>query len=100
MYYSLLEENKVAASAIMINEGIDTGDIVYFKEFDFNFDPELIDLIFDPLLRAVVLIDAIKLLSSKNKKPIVQEGIDGEDYYIIHPLLKHLAILKEKNKCM
>ena len=100
LYYSLLEENKVAASAIMINEGIDTGDIVYFKEFDFNFDPELIDLIFDPLLRAVVLIDAIKLLSSKNKKPIVQERIDGEDYYIIHPLLKHLAILKEKNKCM
>ena len=38
LYYSLLEKNKVAASAIMINEGIDTGDIVYFKEFDFNFN--------------------------------------------------------------
>ena len=68
LYYSLLEQNKVAASAIIINEGIDTGDIICIKEFDFNFDPKLIDLIFDPLLRAVVLIYALKHLSKKYKK--------------------------------
>jgi len=99
IYYSLLEKNKVAASAIIINEGIDTGDIICFKEFDFNFDPKLIDLIFDPLLRAVVLIYALKHLSKKYKNSTLQNRSDGEDYYIIHPLLKHLAILKEANKC-
>jgi|APSaa5957512493_1039668.scaffolds.fasta_scaffold15038_3 methionyl-tRNA formyltransferase len=99
IYYSLLEKNKVAASAIIINEGIDTGDIICFKEFDFNFDPKLIDLIFDPLLRAVVLIYALKHLSKKYKNSILQNKSDGVDYFIIHPLLKHLAILKEENKC-
>ena len=99
IYYSLLETNKVAASAIIINEGIDTGDIICFKEFDFDFDPQLIDLIFDPLLRAVVLIFALKYLSKNYKKPVLQNESDGEDYFIIHPLLKHLVILKETNKC-
>lgn len=99
IYYSLLKTNKVAASAIIINEGIDTGDIICFKEFDFNFDPKLIDLIFDPLLRAVVLVFALKYLSKKYKKSALQNKSDGEDYFIIHPLLKHLAILKEINKC-
>ena len=99
IYYSLLEKNKVAASAIIINEGIDTGDIICFKEYDFNFDPKLIDLIFDPLLRAVVLVFALKHLSKKFKKSTLQNKLEGEDYFIIHPLLKHLAILKEINKC-
>lgn len=100
IYYSLLKNNKVAASAIIINEGIDTGDIICFKEYDFNFEPELIDLIFDPLLRAVVLVYALRNLSNKTNNSVLQINSDGEDYYIIHPLLKHLAILKAKNKCM
>ena len=99
IYYSLLEVNKVGASAIIMNDGIDTGDIICFKEFNFDFQPELIDLIFDPLLRAEVLIFALKHLSKKYKQPILQNKIDGEEYFIIHPLLKNLAILKEKNKC-
>ena len=94
-----MEQNKVAASAIIINEGIDTGDIICIKEFDFNFDPKLIDLIFDPLLRAVVLIYALKHLSKKYKNSMLQNISDGEDYFIIHPLLKHVAILKEVKKC-
>ena len=98
LYYSLLEVNKVAASAIIINEGIDTGDLIIFKEFNFNFNPKLIDLIFDPLLRAVVLVYAIRHLLNNNNKFILQNKFVGDDYYIIHPLLKHLAILRESNK--
>jgi len=98
LYYSLLEVNKVAASAIIINEGIDTGDLICFKEFNFKFDPKLIDLIFDPLLRAVVLVYAIKYLSNNSNKFVLQNKFVGNDYYIIHPLLKHLVILKESNQ--
>ena len=98
IYYSLLKSNKVGASAIIMNEGIDTGDIILFKEYNFNFDPELIDLIYDPLLRAVVLVYAIQFLSKNSKKITVQHNLAGEEYFIIHPVLKHLTILKEKNK--
>mgnify|MGYP000978993231 CR=1 FL=1 len=99
IYYSLLEANKVGASAIIMNEGIDTGDIILFKEYIFNFESELIDLIFDPLLRAVVLVYALKFLSKNFKNITIQHRSAGEEYFIIHPVLKHLAILKEKIKC-
>ena len=98
LYYSLLEINKVAASAIIIDQGIDTGELICFKEYDFNFNPELIDLIFDPLLRAVVLVYAIKQLIQNTKNSNLQDKLAGNDYYVIHPLLKHLVILKESNK--
>ena len=99
IYYSLLEANKAGASAIIMNEGIDTGDIILFKEYNFKFEPELIDLIFDPLLRAVVLVYALQFLAKNTKKTTMQRQSAGEEYFIIHPVLKHLAILKEKFKC-
>ena len=96
IYYSILEANRVAATAIFLNEGIDTGDIICLKEYKLNFDPKLIDLVFDPLLRADVLVAAIKLLFNKQDFTKKQNISCGEDYFIIHPVLKHLAILKEE----
>lgn len=92
MYYSLLTSNTLGASAIFINQGIDTGDIVYSKGYQANFNLELLDLIYDPLIRADVLINALKELSS-NHNNIKQQSSLGEDYFVIHPVLKHIAIL-------
>ena len=97
MYYSLLTSNTLGASAIFINQGIDTGDIVYSKGYQANFNLELLDLIYDPLIRADVLINALKELSS-NHNNIKQQSSLGEDYFVIHPVLKHIAILGG-NKC-
>ena len=96
MYYSLLQENKVAATAIFLNEEIDKGNIICSKEYKFDFDAKLIDLVFDPLLRAEVLLTAIKLLSKNKNCEKIQNSLSGTDYFIIHPILKHLAILKEE----
>jgi methionyl-tRNA formyltransferase len=98
-FWTLVKNCKFGVTLHYVDEGIDTGDIICIKEFDFNFDPKLIDLIFDPLLRAVVLIYALKHLSKKYKNSMLQNISDGEDYFIIHPLLKHVAILKEVKKC-
>ena len=94
IYYSLLQTNKVAATAIFLNEEIDKGNIICSKEFKFDFDAKLIDLVFDPLLRAEVLLAAIKLLSKDKNCEKTQNSLMGTDYFIIHPILKHLAILK------
>ena len=47
MYYSLLNSNTLGASAIFLNQGIDTGDIVYTKEYKASFSLELLDLVYD-----------------------------------------------------
>lgn len=96
IYYSLLQTNKVAATAIFLNEEIDKGNIICSKEYKFNFDAKLIDLVFDPLLRAEVLVTAMKLLSKNKNCEKTQNHFSGTDYFIIHPILKHLAILKEE----
>jgi hypothetical protein len=50
-------------------------------------------------LRAVVLVYALQFLAKNTKKTTMQRQSAGEEYFIIHPVLKHLAILKEKFKC-
>ena len=95
MYYSLLNSNTVGASAIFLNKGIDTGDIVYAKEYKASFRKELLDLVYDPLIRADVLINALKKLKEKNFKVKRQQSNIGEDYFVIHPVLKHIAILRK-----
>ena len=98
MYYSLLASNTLGASAIFLNQGIDTGDIVYSKKYKASFNKELLDLVYDPLIRADVLINALKKLRSNNYKVNQQQNNVGEDYFVIHPVLKHIAILG-KNQC-
>ena len=95
MYYSLLKSNTLGASAIFLNQGIDTGDIIYTKEYKATFSLELLDLVFDPLIRADVLINTIRKLKSNNYKVKQQKNNVGEDYFVIHPVLKHIAILRK-----
>ena len=98
MYYSLLASNTIGASAIFLNQGIDTGDILYTKEYRTTFKSELLDLIYDPLIRADVLINAFKKLRLNQYDVKKQKSNTGEDYFVIHPVLKHMAILR-KIKC-
>ena len=92
-YYSYLIDYNVGASVIIMNEKIDQGPIIYSESFliderDVDFDHEL-----DPILRARVLINCFK----KNKfSAIKQNNKESYTFYIIHPLLKHIAILLKK----
>ncbi len=90
-YYSILNENNSGVTAFVMNEGLDTGDIIYQKKF-FKPDHKYLDNVYDPHIRSETLIDIIKLnkLKDQFKK---QNFSDGETYYIIHPVLKHIAIL-------
>ena len=97
---------KINVSNLSVNRFLNKNQSKYdiiFADPPYQFSIEeytdLIDLIFDPLLRAVVLVYAIQFLSKNSKKITVQHKLVGEEYFIIHPVLKHLTILKEKNKC-
>lgn len=94
VYYSFLQEKVFGATAIFLSEGIDEGEIIAQQTFEIPKEPVNIDYIYEPYMRSQVLIKVLEqylrdkqLISRKQ----IQDG--AETYFIIHPVLKHLAML-------
>ena len=95
-YFSLLEENVMGASSIFLTKNIDCGPVLMREKFEAPIDRTEIDHIYDSQVRAEVLIKTLKKyieFGSFNFDFV--ENVGGETFYVIHPVLKHLAILKE-----
>ena len=93
-YYSLLVENTLGASAIFLSEEIDSGPILLRRKFPPPANRQAIDHIYDSAARAKVLIEALQnYLKDGGWKFELSDNMGGEIYYIIHPVLKHIAIL-------
>ena len=86
-------------SSIILNEGIDSGKVIHRASYELDFDARLIDYVYDPLLRANHLIDTLKKLQLSNTVAKKQPELDARTFYIIHPVLKHIAIQKGLKKC-
>jgi methionyl-tRNA formyltransferase len=91
-YYSFINDDKCGVTAFLMNEGIDTGDIIFQKEFS-KPDHIHIDNIFDAHIRSETLLDLLKtdLIEQNNYTQQIPE--EGETYFVIHPVLKHIAII-------
>ena len=95
-YYSLIDENTIGASAIFLTKEIDCGPILLRKKFAPPKDRTEIDHISDSKARADVLIECLQnYVSSGSWSFELENNRGGEVFYIIHPVLKHLAILGE-----
>lgn len=93
-YYSYLQEKTTGATAIFLNEGIDTGEIIISERFKMPLDDVNIDYIYEPWTRAQVLCKALNIIMKGNYETISQsETNEAETYFIIHPLLKHIVLL-------
>jgi len=96
MYYSMLLESKIGCSIILMNKEIDKGPILFKKKYKIQQKFVDFDNTIDPLVRAKTLIDFFK---TKKIKPIKQDNTDNNNmFYIIHPLLKHIVIIKKNKK--
>ncbi len=96
-YYSLLSDNTLGASAIFLTADIDCGPILARQAFPPPKDLKLIDHIYDSAARARVLVDTLSAFNqSGDWKVELPENIGGDTYYIIHPVLKHIAILGKR----
>ena len=95
-YYSHLDDKGVGASVIILNEYIDRGKIIFrFKTKYFNSIKNY-DSCLDSFLRVYALCKAMKkILKPKRFKKFNNDFKKGNDYYIIHPVLKNLSILKK-----
>ena len=93
-YYSLIDDNSCGVSTIFLDEAIDCGPILHRKKVPAPSDRTTVDYAFDARLRAEVMVETLQMYRKNGTWP--DTGIHnrgGDTYYIIHPLLKHIAIL-------
>lgn len=97
-YYHLLEEDSLGASSLFLTAEIDSGPVISRRRFTAPPDRSQIDHRFDNAARARVLVDTLKSHQATEQwKFEVPENRGGSVYYVIHPVLKHLAILGGKH---
>lgn len=92
IYWSLLEDQKSACSAILLNSEIDQGPIVTIRDFALPKPSHAaIDKYFDPMNRASTLVTDLKEGGHRNDL-VTNDASLGRDYFVIHPVLKTLAL--------
>ena len=91
-YYSIINDDKCGVTAYVMNEKLDAGKIIHQKTFP-KPSHIFIDDVFDAHIRSDTMTDVLKnnLLVKENFSK--QDPNVGETYFIIHPVLKHIAIL-------
>ena len=94
-YYSLLKDNSIGASAIFLTKELDQGPIFCRYKTKINIKRNKLDHIYDSAIRSRVLIDTLKYFKNNYPNYDYLENMEGETYYIIHPVLKHIAILAD-----
>jgi methionyl-tRNA formyltransferase len=95
LYYALLEGELPGVTALFLDRAIDTGPVLMKRHY--STPPLDIDLdqIYDPAIRADLLVRIMREYARSGVLPPVehQDPDEGVTYYVIHPVLKHLAIL-------
>ena len=91
-YYSIINEDKCGVTAFIMDESLDAGDIITQKTFP---KPNYvnIDSVYDSHIRSETLIHVLKNKLLEKHKFQSQDSSKGTTYFIIHPVLKHIAIL-------
>lgn len=94
-YYHLLETGNCAVSALLLEEKIDMGPILARKSYPRPPSGLDIDYLYDGAIRADLLIEVLHYYIDHGELPYVEHQTKerGQTYYIIHPVLKHIALL-------
>jgi methionyl-tRNA formyltransferase len=93
-YYSLLIQNSLGASSLFLNEDIDSGPVLIRRKFPPPVERSEMDHRFDSAARAKVLVETLHTYVKNGEWRFeLPENSGGRTYYIIHPVLKHIAIL-------
>ena len=94
-FYSWLRDGAYGASAIFLSAEIDQGVILGRKRYPPPHAGVDGDYLHDAVLRSDLLLSVMAHLAKTGALPaeMRQQADEGETYYIIHPVLKHIAIL-------
>lgn len=95
VYYSLLNKDLPGVSAIFLDVNIDTGPILTRQSYPVPPAWMEVDLVYDGAIRADLLCQVMEQYKKQGKlvSTAVQDPDIGRTYYVIHPVLKHIALL-------
>lgn len=95
IYYSILENKPIHVSALLLVPEIDAGPIIDIREYARPKPGVDVDLLFDCAIRADSLINVLRTFDQTGALPNYAGPHSGteEMYFVIHPVLKHLALL-------
>ena len=91
-YYSIINEDKCGVTAYIMNEDLDNGPIIFQRNFQ-KPNHLFIDEVYDSHIRSETLLDVLKNHMLEKGSLKEQNPLEGQTYFIIHPVLKHIAIL-------
>ena len=94
-YYSIINDNKCGVTAYFMDKTLDTGDIIFQREFE-KPNHIYVDQVYDAHIRSETLIDVLSQKMFLKNSFVKQNPSEGTTYYIIHPVLKHIALLNCK----
>lgn len=94
LYYEILEHGACAASAILLSHQIDTGPVVQVCHYPMPPTGIDVDYLYDNQIRADLLVKVLAFRQQHGCLPDpVAQMTEMPPYFIIHPVLKHLALL-------
>ncbi|MFA4848352.1 MAG: hypothetical protein WC626_01370 [Methanoregula sp.] len=101
LYYSILKNRCCSASAILLSSDLDGGPILARERYPIPRPEIEIDHYYDSYIRADLLVRVLQDYYVSGKLPDPIDPTENETmYYVIHPILKHIAILSlDKNFC-
>ena len=95
IYYSILNQRKCTVTSFFMSEEIDQGINLLKSEYNLPLQKVNTDIYYDNIVRADCFGKTLVTLAEKEEFDCHQEFQD-EEYYVIHPVLKHIAILSLK----
>jgi methionyl-tRNA formyltransferase len=95
VYYALLDGDPPAVSALYLDASIDTGPVLARRTYPRPPAGIDVDRVYDPAIRADLLVRLMRGYAEDGALPgpQPQHAGEGATYYVIHPVLKHLALL-------
>lgn len=95
LYYALLNGEDPGVTAIVLDRQIDTGPMVARRHYPKPASGMDVDRVYDAAIRADLLVRVMADYARAGELPAIgpQDPAEGVTYYVIHPVLKHLAIL-------
>ena len=95
VYYSMLEARECAASVLVLDPQIDAGPVLARQRYPLPPRGLDIDRLYDAAIRADLLCRVLTGIRQLGTLPeaLATEGEPSQTYFVIHPVLKHLALL-------
>ena len=100
LYYALLNGDPPAVTAIFLDASIDTGPVIARRAYPRPPHGMDVDRVYDAAIRADLLVRLMRGYAETGalEASEAQQPEQGTTYYVIHPVLKHIALLSLQGK--